>query len=340
MERIRAVGLLSGGLDSMLAVRLMQEQGVEVHAVNFTSPIHGRSHEKNRAEEEARVLGIPLKRIELGPEYLRMIRQPKYGYGSGMNPCIDCHIFMLRMAKRYAREIGAKFIFTGEVLGERPMSQNEQALRTVEKAAGLEGRVLRPLSAGLLPETEAERKGWVDRSRLLSIRGRSRKPQMELAKSLGISSFPLPGGGCLLAEKEFAPRIRDLFAHRRRISLTDVLLLRVGRHFRFGDVKVVVGRDEDENKALLSLDDGHMTYLEAAEENGPVAVLQGRPKKSTLLTAARLTARYCDGTGPVLVKCRRGDRVQHLRVERMPEVEVKAHMIAGKNGRARSMGAQ
>ncbi|MEM2094044.1 MAG: 7-cyano-7-deazaguanine synthase [Candidatus Bathyarchaeia archaeon] len=332
MGRVRAVGLLSGGLDSLLAAKLMLDQGVDVYAVNFTSPIHGRSHERDRAEEAARALGVPLKKIELGSEYLRIIRNPKYGYGSGMNPCIDCHAFMLRMAKRYARQIDAKFIFTGEVLGERPMSQNEQALRIVEKEAGLEGKVLRPLSAQLLPETEAERRGWVDRSRLLSIRGRSRRPQLELAKTLGLSSFPMPSGGCLLTEKEFVPRIKDLFAHRRRISLKDILLLRVGRHFRLGDVKVIVGRNEGENKALLGLDDGHMTYLEPVEVNGPIALLQGRPRRSTLHTAAGLTARYCDGTGAVLVKCRRGDKVQLLRVERMSEAEVKAYIVAEKKG--------
>ena len=315
----------------MLAMKLMLDQGIEVHSVNFTSPLHQRGKKKSRAEGIAKVFDVPLASMELGSEYLRIVRHPKHGYGSGINPCIDCHALMLRKAKRYAREIGAKFIFTGEVLGERPMSQHQQALRIVEKEAGLQGKILRPLSARLLPETEAEKKGWVDRSKLLSIRGRSRKPQIEQAKSLGLSDYPTPSGGCLLTEKEFAVRMKDLFAHRRRISMTDILLLRVGRHFRFGENRVVVGRDEDENGTLLSLDNGHMTYLEAPNVNGPVTVLQGKPKKSAILTAARLTARYCDGTDTLLVRYRRGNRTGSVTAERMPEAEVQAHRITSNN---------
>jgi tRNA U34 2-thiouridine synthase MnmA/TrmU len=179
---------------------------------------------------------------------------------------------MLRKAKQYAHQIGAKFIFTGEVLGERPMSQHQEALKVVEKEAGLQGKILRPLSARLLPETEAEREGWVDRSRLMEIRGRSRKPQIDLATKSGLTDYQTPGGGCLLTEKEFSARLKDLFTHRRRISMTDIRLLRIGRQFRFGENRIVVGRDETENRALQSLDDGHVTYLEASSINGPVTV--------------------------------------------------------------------
>ena len=275
MKGIRAIGLLSGGLDSTLAVKLMLDQGIEVHAVNFTSPLHQRGEKKSRAESTAKAFDLPFKSIELGLEYLHVVRHPKHGYGSGVNPCIDCHALMLRKAKQYARQIDARFIFTGEVLGERPMSQHQQALKIVEKEAGLQGKILRPLSAKLLPETEAEREGWVDRSKLLEIRGRSRKPQIDLAKKLGLTNYPTPGGGCLLTEKEFSARLKDLFTHRRRISMTDIRLWRIGRQFRFGENRIVVGRDETENRALLSLDNGHVTFLEGTSINGPVTVLQG-----------------------------------------------------------------
>lgn len=337
MKRIRAVGLLSGGLDSTLAVKLMLDQGIEVHAVNFTSPLHQRGEKKPRAEAAAKAFNLPFRSIELGSEYMRVVRHPKHGYGSGMNPCIDCHVLMLKKAKQYAHQIGADFIFTGEVLGERPMSQHQEALKVVEKEARLEGKILRPLSARLLPETEAERKGWVTRCKLLEIQGRSRKPQIELAKKLGITDYPTPGGGCLLTEKEFSLRIKDLLKHRRRISKMDILLLRVGRQFRFGENRVVVGRDEAENKTLLSLDNGHMTYLEALGINGPVTVLQGRPKKSVVIMAARLTARYCDGTDTVLVGYRRGKRTGNVRAERMPDAEVQAYRIASISGRRTSV---
>ncbi len=333
MKSIRAVGLLSGGLDSTLAVKLMLDQGIEVHAVNFTSPLHQRGEKRTRAEATAKAFNIPFRSIELDSEYLSIVRHPKHGYGSGMNPCIDCHALMLRKAKQYARHIGARFIFTGEVLGERPMSQHQQALKVVEKEAGLQGKILRPLSAQLLPETEAERKGWVDRNRLLGIRGRSRKPQIELAKKLGLTDYPTPGGGCLLTEKDFSARMKDLFAHRRRISKTDILLLKIGRQFRFGENRVVVGRDQTENRALQSLDDGHVTYLEASGINGPVTVLQGKPKKSVVLAAARLTARYCDGTDRVLIGYRRGERTGSVRAERMPDAEIQAHRIASTSGK-------
>ncbi len=333
MKRIKAVGLLSGGLDSTLAVKLMLDQGIEVHAVNFTSLLHQRGEKKSRAEVAAKAFKIPLRNIELGSEYLRIVRHPKHGYGSGMNPCIDCHALMLRKAKQYARQIGADFIFTGEVLGERPMSQHRVALNIVEKESGLEGKVLRPLSARLLPETEAEREGWVDRCKLFEIQGRSRKPQMELAKKLGIADYSPPGGGCLLTEKEFSARMKDLLSHRKRISKTDILLLKVGRQFRIGENRIIVGRDEAENKTLLGLDSGHLTYLEALGINGPVTVLQGRPRRSVVLVAARLTARYCDGKETVVIGYRCGKRRGSVKVERMPDSEVQAHRIAGTNER-------
>jgi tRNA U34 2-thiouridine synthase MnmA/TrmU len=325
MGHVRAVALLSGGLDSTLAVKLMLDQGIDVFALTFTSPFCGRNcHVECEAVKVAKKYGIPIKIVDKGLEYLRVIRNPKHGYGSGVNPCIDCRIFMLKKAKQYAREIGASFIFTGEVLGERPMSQHKRAFEIIEQESGLRGKILRPLSARLLPPTEAELKGWVDRSKLLAISGRSRRPQIELAKALDITDYPTPAGGCLLTNKEFAARLRDLFAHRMRIRLRDVLMLKVGRHFRLNKNKIVVGRNKEENKILLSFDDGHLTYLEVPNFGSPVTVLDGKFNKKALLVAARLTARYSDAKDPVLVTYRRGEKSGILKVSKMSEEDVKS----------------
>jgi len=324
------VGLLSGGLDSTLAVKLILDQGIDVAALNFRSPFC-QCNRRGRCEasEVAAKFGVPLHMVVGGNDYLRMLRNPKHGYGSGMNPCIDCRIFMLRKAKSFARKVGAKFLFTGEVLGERPMSQHRKALETIQKESGLEGKILRPLSAKLLPPTEAELKGWVNREKLLDIKGRSRKPQIALAKSLGIFDYPCPAGGCLLTDKEFAIKLRDLFNHCRRVRLREIALLKVGRHFRLGENKIIVGRDEAENKTLLSFDDGKLTYLEVPNCGSPMTVLQGRPSKKALLAAARLTARYSDAKGEqVPVSYRRGAVSGALTVEKMPQEEISTLRIS------------
>jgi tRNA U34 2-thiouridine synthase MnmA/TrmU len=255
------------------------------------------------APKVAKELGIPIKIVSVGQDYLKIVKEPKHGYGRNMNPCIDCRIFMLKKAKKYARETGASFIFTGEVLGERPMSQHMRALRTIEKEAGLEGKILRPLSAKLLKETEAEKKGLINRERLLDIAGRSRKRQFELAKNFMIKDFPCPAGGCLLTYREFADKLRDLFKHRKRVGLKDVQLLKVGRHFRHDENKIVVGRNENENKTLLQMKAKSDLHFEAQGCGSPITLLQGTNKKQSIETAARLTAYHSDQkTGRVLVK--------------------------------------
>ena len=271
---MKALGFLSGGLDSTLAVKLILDQGIDVVVLKFTSPFclcdrKGRCF----AVEVAEKLNVPLRMMYKGQEYLRVIRNPKYGYGSGMNPCIDCRIFMLKKAKRYAEEIGASFIFTGEVLDERPMSQHYRALKIIEREAGLEGKIVRPLSAKLLPKTEAEKKGWIDRNKLLAIRGRSRKPQIALAEKLGISDYPCPFGGCLLTYKEFANKVRDLFRHKRRVTLRDIELLKVGRHFRLGKSKIIVGRNRVENEALLRMKNKTDHMFEVPDVGSPITIL-------------------------------------------------------------------
>ena len=295
MTRTKALALFSGGLDSILATRLILNQGVDVEAINFANLFCTCKEEnKGGAAEAAEQLGVPLKIVNVGNDYLRVVRKPRHGYGKNMNPCVDCKIFMAKKAKKYAKEIGAAFIFTGEVLGERPMSQHFDALKIIEEESGLKGRLLRPLSAKLLPETTVERKGLVKRDKLLDIRGRSRKPQIKLAAEFNISRYPSPAGGCLLTCKEFANRLRDLFEHKKRCSMADAALLKVGRHFRLGENKIIVGRNEAENKVLTLKKNRSDYYFEVPDVGGPTTVLQGLKTKKAVKLAAALTAFYSD----------------------------------------------
>ena len=294
MTRVKAIGLLSGGLDSILATEMILKQGIEVTAFNVRSPFCLCKKDGCAAVDAAKQLNVPLKVVAAGNEYLRMLRKPKHGYGRNMNPCIDCRIFLFKRAKKYAKETGADFIFTGEVLDERPMSQHYPAMMLIEKESGLKGKIVRPLSAKLLPETAVEKKGLVDRSKLMDIEGRSRKPQFKLAEEYNIKDFPCPAGGCLLTYEEYAKKIRDLFTHKKRVSMSDIALLRIGRHFRLTKNKFIVGRDEAENKLLIARKTKNEYYFELPDIVGPITILQGPKTKSAIETAAKLTAFYSD----------------------------------------------
>ena len=291
----KAVALFSGGLDSILAVRLLQEQDIEIHAFHMVLDFHaGLPGEHDEAlERSAARLGVPLKRCYRPQEYLAIVRNPVHGYGKNLNPCIDCRLFLLRNAAEYMREIGASFLVTGEVVGERPMSQKRNTLRMIEKRAGLLGLILRPLSARLLEPTIPEQEGIVDRERLLDISGRSRKPQMALAERYGITEYPSPAGGCLLTDPGFSRRLRDLLATQQAVGSNDINLLKVGRHFRLsGGLRAVVGRDHADNEAILSLRRPGDVILRNADVPGPVTLCRGVPTDEALRQAAALTARY------------------------------------------------
>ncbi|HUT17226.1 MAG TPA: hypothetical protein VMW84_02890, partial [Acidobacteriota bacterium] len=294
MKKVKALALLSGGLDSTLAAKLILKQGIDVAAINFVSPFCLCKKGGCGATEAAKQLGVPLKVVNVGDEYLKMVRKPKHGYGRNMNPCIDCRIFIVKKAKKYAKEIGASFIFTGEVLDERPMSQHFKAMKIIEEETGLKGKILRPLSAKLLPETVSEKKGLVNREKLLDVRGRSRKPQIKLAEKFNIKDYPCPAGGCLLTYKEYANKLRDLFKHKKRCSMADVSLLKVGRHFRFGENKIIVGRNEAENKILTAERARNDYYFEVPDVGSPITILQGAKTKNAIRAAAALTAFYSD----------------------------------------------
>lgn len=290
---MKAVGLLSGGLDSTLAAKLMLDQGIEVHAINFTSPFcrcTARSAGCAAVVTAIRQLGnIPLERVALGEEYLAMIRSPKHGYGRGMNPCIDCRIMKLQRAGEFMRSIGASFLFTGEVLGQRPMSQHHRAFDIIDRDSGLAGLILRPLSAELLEPTLPETSGWVNRSALLNISGRSRTTQISLAHEGGIHDFPCPAGGCLLTDPDFAAKLREHFAKGGESSARAMTLLQVGRHSRQanGD-KVIVARNENEGARLEALARPEDHLLIPITFPGPTVLLQG----TDVATAVAILMRY------------------------------------------------
>jgi len=300
-KRSKALALLSGGLDSLLAVKLVLDQGVDVEAVNFMTPFC--LCDRCSVNKFVKELDIKIHRIFLGQEFLDMIVNPAHGYGSQMNPCLDCRVLMFRRAKELAEKIGAEFLVTGEVLGERPFSQRKEAMLLIEREAGLEGKILRPLSAKLLPKSEPEKKGLVDRDRLLAIRGRRRLPQMELARKLCIKDYPNPSGGCLLTDPGFAQRLREHLKYKGELTLEDVALLKVGRHFRLDTVKIVVGRNKEENKRLLMISKNRrIPYLEALDYKGPITLYVGEEKPDLMERAAAITVRYSDAPKGIPVK--------------------------------------
>ncbi|MBI5117644.1 hypothetical protein HZA56_14295 [Candidatus Poribacteria bacterium] len=297
----KAIALLSGGLDSALAISIMLDMGVDVEALNFTTIFCNCASSKkgegcgSEARRLSGLFGIKLTVINVTAEYIAVIKHPKHGRGSSMNPCIDCRIFMFRKAKEYMLKTGADFIVTGEVLGQRPMSQHMRAMMLIERESGLEGLVLRPLSARLLSPTLAEKEGLVDREKLLDIKGRSRKPQILLASEKGITDYACPAGGCLLTDKSFGRRLKDLLAHIPDAGVAEMRLLKYGRHFRLPDgSKIIIGRDKEENDRLEQFGKGYDRF-QVADSLGPVTLAPRRLSEETKRIVASLTARYSQG---------------------------------------------
>ncbi|HEY7585448.1 MAG TPA: hypothetical protein VH866_02945 [Candidatus Deferrimicrobiaceae bacterium] len=327
---VRAVILLSGGLDSTLAARMMLDQGVELFALHFTSPFctcsrkpagAGESGNGAGCHSQAQIvagkMGIPIRTVAKGSEYMDIVRNPRHGRGSAMNPCVDCRIFTLRKGREYMEEIGASFLVTGEVVGQRPMSQRSDALRVIEKHSGCAGIVLRPLSALNLEPTVAEREGWVDRNALLDIAGRSRKDQIRLAEEWNVADYPCPAGGCLLTDKTFSVKVKDLFEHCPSPDMADLNLLKVGRHFRMPDGrKVIVGRDEAENRKLESLGRGKLRIYIAEGFSGPSIGIEGTDGEAPVGLLAKFFTRYSKpGTEPpfrVRETTKTGERIIHI----------------------------
>ncbi len=305
VARRQAVALFSGGLDSILAAVLVSRLGVAVTLLHVQHLWSGGDAARCRIRDAADRVELPLRVVDATDEHLDVIRHPKHGYGSAANPCVDCHIFMLRIGGRVMTETGADFVVTGEVLGQRPKSQHYEALLAVAAESGLGERLLRPLSANLLPDTLPVKGGWLRREDLLSLSGRARDPQIALAARLGIEQYPQPAGGCLLTEKAYGARVFDAFRYMGRDAVTrdEFEILRLGRHFRLSDrVKVVVGRDEAENIALARFSAGRWMIEPVPPVMGPTALLEGTPSDDDVRLAASLVARYCDHAGPAPIE--------------------------------------
>ncbi len=292
-----AVALLSGGLDSSLAVKMMIDQGIAVTAVHFTSPFCNCTSRnagcRNQAVKVAYEFGVPIRVIHKGMDYMRIVQNPPHGHGRGMNPCIDCRIYILKKVKEMMAGIGASFVVTGEVLGQRPMSQHRAAIRNIEKESQLEGRILRPLSAQHFPPTLPDQQGIVDRQKLLSFSGRSRKPQIDLAEKLGVKDYPCPAGGCLLTDPVIAGRLRDLFAYVPAYDLADLHLLKIGRHFRLNpELKIILGRNKLENEQIQAFAKAGSVLFKPFDFRGPTCLASGSLETQTEGMIGEMMAKY------------------------------------------------
>jgi len=289
-RKVRALGLCSGGLDSILSALVLRKQGIEVEWVSFDTPFFS----SKKAQQASKNLDIPLIIEDITHVYLKILKNPPSGYGKYMNPCMDCHALMFRQAGEIMKEKGFDFLFSGEVLGQRPFSQNKQSLRYVEKQSGFDGYILRPLSARNLPETILEKEGLVKRALLLAISGRSRKPQMELAKKFGITDYPTPAGGCLLTDKSFSARLKDLFDHQKTHTEAELHLLKCGRHLRLNQVtKIIVGRTHADNENIKKhYDPASDTIFTVENFPGPVVLMPRGGSKEIKILAASICTGY------------------------------------------------
>jgi len=323
---MKALAVFSGGLDSILAAELIRAQGIDVLAIFFETPFFSAE----KAEQSAGNLGLRFKKKDITSRHLEIVKDPKHGYGGNMNPCIDCHALMFRIAGEMLAQENAAFVFSGEVMGQRPMSQNRWSLELVARESGIEGLLLRPLSAGLLPQTVPEQKGWVDRKLLLDIQGRSRKPQMKLAASLNITEYPSPGGGCMLTEQVFSTRLKDLLHRSVTPDKRALELLKLGRHFSLNHLtKLVVGRNKRENEVISTLSGDEDLLLRPASVPGPTALLSGTASDEVLELAAAITAAYSDTEGreEIDVKLTGGKTEKVLQTENRDKQEFVSLMI-------------
>jgi tRNA U34 2-thiouridine synthase MnmA/TrmU len=287
---IKALGLCSGGLDSILAALVLRSQGVEVEWVSFETPFFS----SEKAKKAAKITKIPMTVHNITKRYLQMLKNPNCGYGKNMNPCMDCHALMFSIAGETMRERGFQFLFSGEVLGQRPMSQTRSSLKYVEKHSGMSGYILRPLSAKKLDATIPEQNGWVDRSLLLDIAGRGRKRQIQLAEDFGVKEYPAPAGGCLLTDKGYSRRLKDLLNHQDDVAERELKLLKYGRHFRAATgAKIIVGRTELDNRNILRLcDETKDVILRAAYYPSPIVLIPDSADRGEKLLAAAICAGY------------------------------------------------
>lgn len=325
-----AIVLFSGGLDSVLAAKVLIEQGINVTGVNFVTEFSSIDIEafKKNVMDIAEEINLKLKIIDISEGFLKIMKDPYYGFGGNLNPCVDCKILMLQKAKKIMQELGADFIATGEVIGERPMSQRRDTLNAIEKRSGLRGYLLRPLSAKLLIPTKAEEEGLIDRKKLFSMHGRSRKPQYELARKFGITRHFAPAGGCLLTEPAFAKRLQDLITHKEE-DLENVRLLKVGRHFRLDEkTKAVIGRDDKDNEKILALKKNTDVIFYMKGIPGPVGLLRGDINDEHIKLAGELVAAHSkkrnDGEADIIYSVNDADEKKELTVRKIGKEKIEA----------------
>ncbi len=325
--KVRALGLCSGGLDSILAALVLRRQEIDVEWVTFETPFFSAQ----KASQAAQITGIPLSIKNITASYLEMLKNPPCGYGQHMNPCMDCHALMFRHAGEIMKDKGFDFLFSGEVVGQRPMSQTKSSLRYVEKNSGFDGLILRPLCAKRLPETIPERKGLVKREILLNISGRSRKPQIDLAIKFGIADYPTPAGGCLLTDKIFSVRLKDLFNHRETCSEKELHLLKHGRHFRLNEnIKIIVGRTQKDNENILKYyNPATDTIIKVKNFPGPTTLIPHTDNREAIVLAASMCAGYSKSKGatPVDVSIKTPSGQEIIKVKEIPPIDVRHLMI-------------
>jgi tRNA U34 2-thiouridine synthase MnmA/TrmU len=298
-KKVRALGLCSGGLDSILSALILRKQGIEVEWITFETPFFS----SEKALHAAQITGIPIAVKNITQTYLEMLRNPPCGYGKYMNPCMDCHALMFRLAGVIMKERGFDFLFSGEVVGQRPMSQTKASLRYVEKHSGCDGFILRPLSAASLPVTIPEKEGLVNRELLLDITGRSRKLQIEIAREFGITDYPSAAGGCLLTDKGYTARLKDLFDHQEEFTEEELHLLKHGRHLRLNkNTKIIVGRTKNDNEQIKRYYNPDAdTLIKVNNFPGPIVVMPHGGSKDMISFAASICAGYSKALNNVQV---------------------------------------
>lgn len=333
----KAVALYSGGLDSTLAILVMQRHGVDVTAVTFMNHFGCDISDKSSCSKDPFAasikFGFQVKLAHLSDKFLEIVKYPKHGHGKNMNPCLDCRILMLKEAKEFMKIIGADFLITGEVVGQRPMSQRKNCFPMIDKAADVKGLVVRPLCGKILPVTIPEEKGLITREMLLDFNGRSRKPQMALAEEFGLTEYPAPAGGCLLTEPNYSYKLRELLDHIKDPEYKDINFLRVGRQFRFSpECKIIVGRNNDENEAIKSLSDPDDYKLRVPGHGSPLTVILGNANDEAIVLAASICARYSDAgrRSEVSVLVTKGDARYNLNVQPAGEEIIELYRIENK----------
>lgn len=326
-KKVKALGLCSGGLDSIMAALVLRDQNIDVQWVTFETPFFTAEKARRTASKNK----IPLIVKDITDRYMPMLKNPNCGYGQCMNPCLDCHALMFRIAGEMMAETGSDFLFSGEVVGQRPMSQTKSGMRYVEKHSGYDGYILRPLSAKRLPETWMEKAGLVNRELLYGFSGRSRKPQIALAEVFGVTDYPAPAGGCLLTDKGYSQRLKDLFDHQAEWTRADLEVLKYGRHLRVNEAaKLIVGRNKADNEQILSCyRQASDVLIQMAVHPGPVGLIPHGASEETVQWAASVCAGYSKApTGKsVEVAIHRPDGIETIQVVPIPNAQVQSLMI-------------